>query len=99
MDEGPVIDLARSGRTGGSAFPVISESGTDLSIDMSRQHRPTAHGSIIDSQTITVTFADDATFTGTLHAPETITWSNGSSWTKTAPQDGSFDHAPATVIS
>ena len=64
-----VTDLRGIWTDGGSAFPVISESGTDLSIDMSSQHRPTAHGSVIDSQTITVTFADDATFTGTLHAP------------------------------
>ena len=90
-----VTDLRGIWTDGGSAFPVISESGTDLSIDMSSQHRPTAHGSVIDSQTITVTFADDATFTGTLHAPGTIVWSNGSSWTKTAPQDGSFDHTPS----
>ena len=90
-----VIDLRGIWTDGGSAFPVISESGTDLSIDMSSQHRPTAHGSVIDSQTITVTFADDATFTGTLHAPGTIVWSNSSSWTKTAPQDGSFDHTPS----
>ncbi len=77
-----VIDLNGRWTDGGTAKPIISVNSTDLTIDMSAQHRPTAHGSIIDNQTISVTFPDDATYSATLRAPGTIRWSNGSAWTK-----------------
>jgi hypothetical protein len=51
-----------------------------LTIDMSAWGRPTAHGSVLDGSTISVTFPDDATYTGTLLPPDMIRWSNGSTW-------------------
>ena len=77
-----VLDLNGTWQSGGAAGPVISVNGTTLLIDMSAYNRPSAYGSIIDGSNITVTFPDDATYTGTLQAPWTIVWSNGSSWTK-----------------
>jgi hypothetical protein len=61
---------------------VISVKLQSLTIDMSAYNRPAAHGSIVDYETITVTFPDDATYTGNLQSPNTIKWSNGSAWTK-----------------
>ncbi|MBV8318830.1 MAG: TIR domain-containing protein [Planctomycetaceae bacterium] len=75
---GTVIDL--NGRWDGGS--VISVADTSINIDMSASNRPAAHGSIVDSTTITVTFPDDATYTGTLQQPNTIIWSNGTAWTK-----------------
>ena len=49
---------------------------------MSAYNRPAAHGSVGNFATISVTFPDDKTYTGTLEAPRTIKWSNGSAWTK-----------------
>lgn len=49
---------------------------------MSAYNRPAAHGSVSNFATISVTFPDDKTYTGTLEAPRTIRWSNGSAWTK-----------------
>lgn len=79
-----VFDLNGRWTDGGTAAPVISVSGIDLSIDMSAHGRPPARGSIVDSQTIRVTFPDDATYTATLRAPGTLRWSNGTAWTKVA---------------
>jgi len=49
---------------------------------MSEFGRPTATGTIVDSSTIKVNFPDDRTYTGQLHPPNAIIWSNGSVWTK-----------------
>jgi hypothetical protein len=76
------FDLNGRWTAGGTAGPVISVSGNVLTIDMSAYHRPAASGFIIDGQTINVTFPDDATYSGTLHVPGTIKWSNGTAWTK-----------------
>ncbi len=77
-----VIDLNGNWTDGSSRRAVISEGITSLKIDMSDYDRPTAHGSIVNGSTITVTFPDDATYTGTLQPPNTIRWSNGSAWTR-----------------
>jgi hypothetical protein len=77
-----VIDLNGSWTDGSPRRAVISEGVTSLEIDMSSFGRPTAHGSIVDGSTITVTFPDDQTYTGQLQPPKTIRWSNGSAWTK-----------------
>jgi hypothetical protein len=77
-----VFELAGSWAAGGRPGPKISHSGNALTVDMSAYGRPPAHGSIIDAQTITATFSDDATFTGRLVPPGTIAWSNQTSWTK-----------------
>lgn len=79
-----VIDLNGAWMSGGAAGPVISVTGNGITIDMSAYHRPPAHGSITGASTITVTFPDDKTYSGKLQAPNTIRWSNNSTWTKAA---------------
>jgi hypothetical protein len=68
--------------TDGVRNAAISSQFTSISVDMSAFNRPVANGSIVSGSTIKVTFPDDATYTGTLHAPNRISWSNGSVWTK-----------------
>ncbi|MCP2351235.1 PASTA domain-containing protein [Nonomuraea roseoviolacea] len=77
-----VFDVNGTFTDGGSAQPVISDVDDVLTVDMSSQHRPTATGVVINSDTILVTFPDDATYTAKLQAPNTIRWSNGSTWQK-----------------
>jgi len=77
-----LIDLNGKWAYGGVPGPVISVSGNSLEVNMSAYHRPTAHGSILDSSDITVNFPDDKTYTGKLQLPNTIHWSNNSAWTK-----------------
>jgi hypothetical protein len=48
-----------------------------VTIDMPAYGRPAAHGPLDTASTITVTFPDDRTYTGTLQALNTIRWSNG----------------------
>jgi hypothetical protein len=79
-----VIDLNGIWASGGIPGPVISAGTASLTVDMSAYHRPPAHGTIVDSSTISVTFPDDATYTGKLVLPNTIRWSNNSAWTKVA---------------
>jgi hypothetical protein len=78
-----VFDLNGTYSDGGSARPVISDVNDILTVDMSSQHRPNATGVVISSDTILVTFPDDATYAAKLQAPGTIRWSNGSTWQKT----------------
>ncbi|WP_371649101.1 MULTISPECIES: PASTA domain-containing protein [unclassified Streptomyces] len=77
-----VFDVNGTFTDGGSARPVISDVNDILTVDMSSQHRPTATGVVINSDTILVTFPDDATYSAKLQAPNTIRWSNGSTWQK-----------------
>jgi hypothetical protein len=77
-----VFELAGSWAAGGNPGPKISRSGNALTVDMSAYRRPMAHGSVIDAQDVTVTFPDDATYSGKLVLPSSIAWSNQSSWTK-----------------
>ena len=77
-----LFDLNGTYTDGGSAFPVISDLNDILTVDMSSQHRPTASGVVINTDTIVVTFPDDATYGAKLVAPGTISWSNGSTWRK-----------------
>jgi PASTA domain len=77
-----VFDLNGTYTDGGSARPVIKNVNDILTVDMSSQHRPTATGVVVNSDTILVTFPDDATYGGKLIAPGTIAWSNGSAWRK-----------------
>lgn len=77
-----VINLNGRWTAGGPQSAVISVSSSSITIDMSAFGRPAAHGSILDSSTITVTFPDDRTYTGKLELPNTIKWSNGSVWKK-----------------
>ena len=77
-----VFDLNGTYTDGGSARPVIKNVNDILTVDMSSQHRPTATGVVLNSDTILVTFPDDATYGAKLIAPGTIAWSNGSAWRK-----------------
>ena len=58
------------------------EGAASIRIDMSDFDRPNAHGSIVNGSSITITFPDDATYTGQLQSPNVIRWSNSSVWTK-----------------
>ena len=86
MNEMPVVneepapkDVHLTGRwTDGSARSAAIS--VTVTVDMSAWGRPTAHGSFVDASTIRVTFPDDATYTGTLVAPDLIRWSNNSTW-------------------
>ena len=77
-----VFPLAGKYAAGGAQGPVIAVTGNAITVDMSAYHRPSAFGTIIDVNDITVTFPDDKTYSGKLQAPGTILWSNNSSWTK-----------------
>ena len=77
-----VIDLNGKWASGGSPGPVISVTGNAITVDMSAYKRPTAHGSVIDASSITVTFPDDKVYTGKVGVPNSIRWSNNSAWTK-----------------
>jgi hypothetical protein len=90
-----VFELAGPWVAGGRPGPKISRSGSALTVDMSAYGRPPAHGSVIDAQTVTVTFSDDAIFTGRLLPPGTIAWSNRTSWTKVSMATGSPVPDPA----
>jgi hypothetical protein len=77
-----IFDLNGTWSDGGPWVAVMFAGPVSLTVDMSDFDRPTAQGKIIDSSTITMTFPDDRGYTGTLTAPRTIRWSNGSTWTK-----------------
>jgi len=77
-----VFDLNGTYTDGGSARPVIRNVNDILTIDMSSQNRPAATGVVVSSDTIVVTFPDDATYGAKLLAGGTIAWSNGSAWRK-----------------
>lgn len=77
-----VLNLAGDWTDGSTHNATISVDLQDLTVNMSAFNRPTAHGSISDSSTISVTFPDDKTYTGQLEAPNKIRWSNSSVWTK-----------------
>jgi hypothetical protein len=95
-----LFDLNGTYTDGGSASPVISDVNDILTVDMSSQHRPTASGVVISSDTIIVTFPDDATYAAKLVPPGTIRWSNGSTWRKltfvTVPDVTGLSQAVAT---
>jgi hypothetical protein len=77
-----LIDLNGKWASGGAPGPVISVNGGAIAVDMSAYHRPAAHGSVLDSSDISVSFPDDKTYIGKLQPPNTIHWSNNSAWTK-----------------
>jgi hypothetical protein len=77
-----VFDLNGIWSDGGPWVAVIHEAHGSLIVDMSDFDRPTAQGKVLGSSTITMTFPDAQTYTGTLLSPTTIRWSNGSAWTR-----------------
>ncbi len=80
-----VFDLNGTYNVGGTARPVISNVNDILTVNMSAFGRPAANGVVINSDTIVVTFPDDATYGAKLLWPGTIQWSNGSVWVKLVP--------------
>ncbi len=78
----PIIDLNGGWMSGGVLGPRIKVEGNLLSVDMSALNRPNATGNIVNGSTISVSFPDDKTYIGTLQQPDTIRWSNNSTWTK-----------------
>jgi len=77
-----VINLNGKWASGGVTGPVIAVHNNAISIDMSFYKRPSAFGLVVDGSDIMVTFPDDSTYTAKLEAPNTIAWSNNSTWTK-----------------
>jgi hypothetical protein len=77
-----VVNLNGKWASGGVTGPVIAVHNNAISIDMSFYKRPAAFGFVVDSSDIMVTFPDDSTYTAKLQAPNTIAWSNNSTWTK-----------------
>jgi hypothetical protein len=77
-----VMNLNGNWTDGSTRSAHIYEGHKSITIDMSDFGRPNANGSIVDFDTISVTFPDDRTYTGQLQPPNTIRWSNGSIWTK-----------------
>ena len=77
-----VMDLNGNWTDGSDRTAVIREGAKSITIDMSDYDRPNAQGSIVNASSISVKFPDDSTYTAQLQAPNTILWSNGSSWTR-----------------
>jgi hypothetical protein len=65
-------------------YLTLTESNGALTVDMSPLGRPNATGAVVDGDTITMTFPDDATYTGHITTPCDcfITWPNGPPWGK-----------------
>jgi hypothetical protein len=97
-----VFSLNGTYTDGGSARPVITNVNDILTVDMSSQGRPAATGVVVSSDTILVTFPDDATYGAKLIAPDTIVWSNGSAWRKvqlvTVPRVVGLNSSDAVAI-
>ena len=78
------MDLTGKWTDGSPQSAVIYSQNGSFVIDMSEFSRGPAHGSFVGPTTITVTFAEGASFTGELSprqaSPTRIIWSNGSSW-------------------
>ena len=77
-----LIDLNGRWAAGDNHSAVISQSTTNLTIDMSAFDRPSAYGSILNDSTIAVIFPDDESYNGKLVPPDKIEWSNNSTWKK-----------------
>jgi len=78
-----IVELNGAWTDGSPRRAKVSVKRNDITIDMSDWGRPSAHGSVVDASTITVTFPDDKTYTGHLLQPHTIKWlQNNSSWAK-----------------
>lgn len=80
-----VFDLNGAYVVGLPGRPVITNVNDILTVNMSALGRPTATGVVVNSDTIIVTFPDDATYGGKLLAARVIRWSNRSDWYKALP--------------
>jgi hypothetical protein len=89
-DRGTVMDLNGNWTDGSTRSAHIYEGPActqqpqcvSIMIDMSVFGRPNANGSVVGPSTITVNFPDDKSYTAQLQPPNTIKWSNGSTWTR-----------------
>jgi plastocyanin domain-containing protein len=77
-----LIDLDGRWAAGDNHSAIISQSATNLTVDMSAFDRPSAYGSILNESTIAVIFPDDESYNGKLVPPDKIEWSNNSTWKK-----------------
>ena len=78
-----LVDLNGQWVSAGTSTPVMNISVTDKSISVDMPlGRPLARGYVLDFADIFVDFPDDAGFTGQLVLPNTIQWSNNSTWQK-----------------
>lgn len=80
-----VFDLNGTYDFGGTAKLVISHVNDVVTVNMAAFGRPNGSGVVINSDTMVVTFPDDATHGAKLLWPATIQWSNGSCWNKLFP--------------
>lgn len=77
-----LIDLNGRWATRDNHSAVISQSNTNLTVDMSASGRPSAYGSILNDSAIAIIFPDDESYNGKLVPPDKIEWSNNSTWKK-----------------
>lgn len=83
-----ILDLNGIWSAGGPQTARIFVNINALNVSMHAFHRTTAHGSILTATTITVTFPDDKTYSGTLQPPDMIRWSNGTVWKRVGDTEG-----------
>ena len=76
------FDLNGRWTDGHGPGPVVSVTGTSVSVDLTAENRPTATGSVLNRSTISVTFPDAYSCTGQLLGPNRIQWCDGSLWLK-----------------
>ncbi|NCR06775.1 MAG: hypothetical protein GPI94_24270 [Microcystis aeruginosa LG13-03] len=76
------LSFAGNWKYDGRPGPVVTQSRSRLTVDMSAYGRPTATGRVTGPATASVRFPDDATFNAILVSPSCIQWSNGTTWTK-----------------
>jgi hypothetical protein len=62
--------------------PKIQTWGDTITVDMSAYGRPTAHGNVLSSTVIQVTYPDDRTHVGNLISDTQIRWDDGTTWTR-----------------
>jgi hypothetical protein len=86
----PNFDLNGKYSAGGAPGPIIHVSGDAITVDMSAYHRPTAAGTLVDGNTAHITFPDDKTYTVAIVAPNTLRFSNNTTWTKIAAFQGTL---------
>jgi hypothetical protein len=75
-----IVALPGIWSAGGRETIRIMVYGNELDVSMRAFQRPSAQGVIQNASTISVTFPDDRTYTGTLQPPDLIRWSNGTVW-------------------
>jgi hypothetical protein len=77
-----LIDLKGKWETSDHHRVDISQSGINLTVDMSSYDRPNAYGSILNDSAIAVIFPDDQSYNGNLVPPDKIKWSDNTTWKK-----------------